>query len=77
MRVHFTSVGAVENPPNVEVDLDVIPREGEQCAIWPELAAHAQIVRTVIWNVTHNEDPEDETPCPNVYIVIGTRRPEY
>lgn len=71
MRVVFSIVGQVEPYPNVEVDMDAVPREGEPVAL-DDLRV---FVRTVEW--FPQGDPETgAVDDPFVYVVLGDRRPE-
>lgn len=73
MKVVFDNVGQSYKPEPMIADLTAIPQVGDTVA-WPHVSPENQIVRTVVWCITHNEDDE-EIEVPYVYIVVGKRRP--
>lgn len=75
MRVQFSVVGHRPTDDliaNLAVDLDAVPREGEDVTL-PGIPAQFSTVRTVVWYPLG--DPDGTETGPFVYVVVGQRRP--
>lgn len=74
MKVQFNLVGMMGNPVLEPVDLDVLPRVGENVDVpgMPELGVFVRHVDHYPWG-SHEGG---RTDGPFVYIVLGPKRPE-
>lgn len=71
MNIIFNTVGQLGQHPDVHVDWDVIPREGESIS----LHGLDMVIRTVVWYPQGEYEEWKEDPySPFVYIVVGKSR---
>lgn len=74
MKVIFNSVGDISDPPNMEVEMDIVPQVGDH-VYWHGVELKNQYVRAVDWFITHDDEGEP-IDAPFVYVVVGPRSPE-